>query len=72
MNLKQQLTTITTASQQKYAGQSTSNGQSTRDQIKAEIENIMASDCLYCGQYMINSIDQPFIEDWDKEDDEWQ
>lgn len=43
-----------------------------RDQIKNEIENILAADCLYCGDYMIDSIDKPFIDDWDKVNLDWQ
>lgn len=42
------------------------------DQIKLAIENILAADCLYCGELMINSIDQPFIDDWDKVNNDWQ
>jgi hypothetical protein len=40
---------------------------SARDQIKADIDSIIASECLYCGDMMIRSIDQPFIEDEDYE-----
>ncbi|XP_063971923.1 vacuolar protein sorting-associated protein 18 homolog [Diachasmimorpha longicaudata] len=36
---------------------------STKDQIKADIDNLVASDCLYCGEFMIESIDKPFIEE---------
>lgn len=45
---------------------------STRDQLKAEFENMLASDCLFCGEYMIDSIDRPFINDWDKVVNDWQ
>jgi len=43
----------------------------TRDGIKNEIENILANDCLYCGELMINNIDKPFIDDWNKVNDDW-
>ncbi|CAD7089837.1 unnamed protein product [Hermetia illucens] len=46
-------------------------GISSREQIKVDIENIIAPDCLYCG-IMIDSIDQPFIEDWDQVNIDWQ
>lgn len=45
---------------------------SNRDVVKNEIEGILASECLYCGDIMINSIDKPFIEDWDKVNLDWQ
>lgn len=45
---------------------------SSRDQLKAEIETILGSDCLFCGEIMINSIDQPFIVDWDRMNSDWQ
>ncbi|XP_025159223.1 vacuolar protein sorting-associated protein 18 homolog isoform X3 [Harpegnathos saltator] len=40
---------------------------STRDQIKADIDELIASECLYCGELMIESIDKPFIEEEDYE-----
>lgn len=40
---------------------------SARDQVKADIDSIIASECLYCGEMMIRSIDRPFIEDEDYE-----
>lgn len=36
---------------------------SARDQLKADIDAIVASECLYCGEMMIKSIDRPFVED---------
>lgn len=44
----------------------------SREQIRNEIETILASDCLYCGEHMINSIDKPFIDDWDKVNMAWE
>lgn len=44
----------------------------TRDQIKTEIETILANDCLYCGEHMINSIDKPFIDDWERVNLDWE
>lgn len=45
---------------------------SQRDNIKSEIENILAAECLFCGEHMINQIDKPFIEDWDRVNLDWQ
>lgn len=44
----------------------------TRDQIKNEIETILAADCLFCGEYMIQNIDKPFIDDWERVKMDWQ
>lgn len=35
---------------------------SIRDQLKTELDDLIASECLYCGEIMIKSIDAPFIE----------
>lgn len=69
--LKQQLSSMSTQSQ---PDTSSLNGTklSSRDQLKAEIETILGSDCLFCGEIMINSIDQPFINDWEKVNSDWQ
>ncbi|KAL2749921.1 vacuolar protein sorting-associated protein 18 isoform X1 [Vespula maculifrons] len=40
---------------------------SIKDQIKADIDELVASECLYCGELMIESIDKPFIEEEDYE-----
>ncbi|XP_067005382.2 vacuolar protein sorting-associated protein 18 homolog isoform X2 [Anabrus simplex] len=47
---------------------------SARDQVKADIDDIIASECLYCGENMIKSIDKPFIEDddYDRVMKEWE
>lgn len=37
-------------------------GQQSREQIKADIDDIVASECAYCGELMIRSIDKPFID----------
>ncbi|XP_066154663.1 vacuolar protein sorting-associated protein 18 homolog isoform X1 [Euwallacea fornicatus] len=51
-----------------------SSGITAREQIKAEIDNIIASECLYCGENMIRNIDKPFIEDYEYENvtRDWQ
>lgn len=47
---------------------------SAREQVKTEIDNIIASECLYCGENMIRNIDKPFIEDFEYENiiKQWQ
>ncbi|CAG7718037.1 unnamed protein product [Allacma fusca] len=47
---------------------------SLRDQIKSDIDEIIASECIYCGDNMIKQIDTPFIpeEDYDKIQKEWE
>jgi hypothetical protein len=33
--------------------------------LQAELDDLVASECIYCGFYMINSIDKPFLEEDD-------
>jgi hypothetical protein len=40
---------------------------SKRDQIRSELDDVMASQCLYCGDLMVKMIDRPLIEDADFE-----
>ncbi|XP_030245587.1 vacuolar protein sorting-associated protein 18 homolog [Drosophila navojoa] len=42
-----------------------------RADLKTEIEEILAADCLYCG-LLIDTIDQPFVDDWDQVNVEWE
>lgn len=37
-------------------------GQGSREQIKSDIDDIVACECAYCGELMIKSIDKPFID----------
>ncbi|KAJ6667300.1 hypothetical protein lerEdw1_017278 [Lerista edwardsae] len=37
-------------------------GQPSREQMKADIDDIVAAECVYCGELMIQSIDKPFID----------
>ncbi|KAK3096988.1 hypothetical protein FSP39_005437 [Pinctada imbricata] len=32
-------------------------------EIKAELDDLVASECIYCGDFMVRSIDKPFIDD---------
>ncbi|XP_052749973.1 vacuolar protein sorting-associated protein 18 homolog isoform X2 [Galleria mellonella] len=52
----------------------TSSGLPLRELIKNEIDDIVASECVFCGEYMIACIDKPFIsdEDWDRVMKEWE
>lgn len=47
---------------------------SRKDTVKAEVDNIVASECLYCGENMIRNIDKPFVEegDYDRVMKEWE
>jgi len=47
---------------------------STRDQIKADIDDIVAYECIYCGDTMIKLIDTPFIseDDFNRVQREWE
>ncbi|KAL1509544.1 hypothetical protein ABEB36_004259 [Hypothenemus hampei] len=51
-----------------------SSGMTARDQVKSEIDNIIASECLFCGENMIRNIEKPFIEDYEYDSviKEWQ
>lgn len=37
-------------------------GQPSREQIKADIDDIVAAECPYCGELMIRSVDKAFID----------
>ena len=67
--LKQQLETMLT--QSAAMGENTKTLQKKREQLKKEIEEIVADDCVYCG-LMIDTIDQPFVEDWDQVNVDWE
>ena len=43
------------------------------DRLRAEMENMIASECIHCGEIMIKLIDKPFIEDSEFEslNNEW-
>ncbi|CAK1547432.1 unnamed protein product [Leptosia nina] len=52
----------------------TSSGLPFREVLRNEIDDIIASECMLCGEHMISCIDRPFIsdEDWDKVMKEWE
>lgn len=35
-----------------------------RDQLKADIENILAAECTFCGTLMIQQLDAEFDDQW--------
>ncbi|XP_046364864.1 vacuolar protein sorting-associated protein 18 homolog isoform X1 [Haliotis rufescens] len=43
-------------------------------EVKAELDDLVASECIYCGDFMIRCIDKPFIEDdeWKSAEVEWE
>ncbi|XP_023658140.2 vacuolar protein sorting-associated protein 18 homolog [Paramormyrops kingsleyae] len=47
--------------------------QLSREQIKSDIDDIVAAECVYCGELMIKSIDKPFIDPqkYDEEMSSW-
>lgn len=67
--LKQQLETMLT--QSAAMGENTKSLQKKREQLKKDIEEIIADCCVYCG-LMINTIDLPFVEDWDQVNVDWE
>uniref|UniRef100_A0A1B0CQ76 Vacuolar protein sorting-associated protein 18 homolog n=1 Tax=Lutzomyia longipalpis TaxID=7200 RepID=A0A1B0CQ76_LUTLO len=56
------------------AGQtvSGSDAQGAREALKEEIQSITASDCVFCGEMTIETIDKPFISDWDRVRNDWE
>ncbi|CAH2037062.1 unnamed protein product, partial [Iphiclides podalirius] len=52
----------------------TSSGLPLREALRNEIDDIVAGECVFCGEYMIACIDRPFIadEDWERVLKEWE
>ncbi|XP_053690859.1 vacuolar protein sorting-associated protein 18 homolog [Sabethes cyaneus] len=69
-NLQQQLSAA--QNQPIDTGSHAGDTMSSKEHLKNQIEEILASDCLYCGEVMINTIDRTFIENWEKVDSDWQ
>lgn len=67
--LKQQLESMLT--QSAAMAENSKELQKKREKLKHEIEGIVAGDCPYCG-LMIDTIDQPFVEDWDQVNVDWE
>ncbi|KAL9878986.1 vacuolar protein sorting-associated protein 18 dor isoform 1-T1 [Glossina fuscipes fuscipes] len=67
--LKQQLESMLT--QSAAMAENSKELQKKREKLKHEIEEIVAADCPYCG-LMIDTIDQPFVEDWDQVNVDWE
>uniref|UniRef100_A0A1B0DRJ0 Vacuolar protein sorting-associated protein 18 homolog n=1 Tax=Phlebotomus papatasi TaxID=29031 RepID=A0A1B0DRJ0_PHLPP len=47
------------------------DAQNAREALKEEIQTIVASDCVFCGELTIETIDKPFISDWDRVKNDW-
>jgi len=45
----------------KTRSDSTTATPTSRESLKNELDDLIASECLYCGEIMIRTIDQPFI-----------
>ncbi|XP_068159229.1 vacuolar protein sorting-associated protein 18 homolog [Drosophila tropicalis] len=74
--LKQQMEALMTGNSTNLKGQQVapvipSGEQKKRAELKSEIEEILAGDCLYCG-ILIDTIDQPFVDDWEQVNVEWE
>lgn len=65
MDLKRQLRILNNQASDNIS--TNSAGLSNKDNVKAEIDNILGAECLYCGETMISNVDLPFIEDEDYE-----
>mgnify|MGYP003513319305 len=56
--MKQKLNTLSTQIELSK-GQNPQNV-TARDQLRQDIENILAAECTMCGSLMINQLDKPF------------
>jgi len=61
--LQQQLLSVEDNDNQSVDSRSAALSRS--DQARAEIDDIIASQCMFCGDIVVKSIDKPFIEDED-------
>lgn len=50
----------------------TAEGTSEFAKHRAAYEDLLAGECLFCGQLMIEAIDQPLVEDWDRVTSDWE
>eukprot|EP00795_Rhopilema_esculentum_P013011 gene13011-3779_t len=57
------LTLTSSASMSTVSGSITPGNASAKEQLKSELDDIVASECIYCGDVMIRSLDKPFIEE---------
>ncbi|XP_061609636.1 vacuolar protein sorting-associated protein 18 homolog isoform X1 [Phyllopteryx taeniolatus] len=44
-------------------------GAASHEQMKSDLDDIVASECVYCGELMIRSVDKPFIDPLKFEED---
>jgi len=44
-----------------------------KQQVKQELDELIAAECLFCGEFMIRSVDRPFISkaEYEREMDSW-
>ncbi|KFB39679.1 AGAP000983-PA-like protein [Anopheles sinensis] len=72
--LKHTLSTTQTATDPNGSGATefvTPGTVSHKEKLKSEIDAIISSECLYCGELMINALDKPFVENWQQANSEW-
>lgn len=63
LKMKQKLNTLSTQIELCKTQSSTVQPQqniTARDQLRQDIENILAAECTMCGSLMINQLDKPF------------
>ncbi|XP_059616594.1 vacuolar protein sorting-associated protein 18 homolog isoform X2 [Phlebotomus argentipes] len=48
------------------------DAQNAREALKEEIQSIVAADCCFCGELTIETIDKPFISDWERVRNDWE
>uniref|UniRef100_A0A6B2EJR4 Vacuolar protein sorting-associated protein 18 homolog n=1 Tax=Phlebotomus kandelakii TaxID=1109342 RepID=A0A6B2EJR4_9DIPT len=46
--------------------------QGARETLKEEIQTIIASECVLCDEITIETIDKPFIKDWERVRNDWE
>lgn len=42
-----------------------------RDHFRSDLENMLSSECVLCGNLMIQQIDKDFVDDWEKVNKDW-
>ena len=72
--LRQELVSMKSADADVQSIDSRSLKMSRKDTIRAELDELIASECIHCGDIMIKLIDKPFIEpeDFENVSQEWQ
>lgn len=70
-SLKQRIAAAAVAAPTETVNETNSITGSLLDQLQTEYELLLAAECFLCGHHMIECIDRPFIENWDRVVSEW-